>query len=658
MSNFDPYYHWLQIPPTERPINLYRLLGVKLFEPNLEVIKHAGRQRLLQLQAVQNGPNGPLAEKLINEIKKAGSTLLNVETKKVYDSQLQARVNSPGPHGTQPSTTTPLAPQQPAQLNPNPGLGSPEAGAFPQGYTTQGYQPQATQPQFNQMQPAQLQPQQLGAYGATGYKQQNPKPSWLLPSLIGGGVLIVAIVIVAIVVATSGKSNDAKNENSRIANNESGKDKSEKVGAKPQSKAKEKTIEMIPLLKVPENLLQGDASVRGGTVRLESETCVNMVNFPLYLPAEYEIEATVTRVSPFDGFGIGLHVGGQPCCLMVDGFPNSGWLTGLRQINQYDIDSGRIRRDVKSGQQFKVNRPTHIKVTVTPRKVELLVDYEVVYTWIGNLNTVKQSRHFLPGDSVHQLWLMSWKTQFDISDLKLTFGDETIAQSNWFERAQVKEPSESIGPEVDLLKDFMLSNVINSPVVNVGNKLSIGPGKLAGLKIPNELPEEFDVQLTVQKKGPEGLAIILPYHRRRFALIIEQLIDGKYRTGIQNINGVDWFGGVHPGFKGQQLLTENRSANVVCKIRRDSVRLFVDGRLAYGWTGNSGRVSSPDWPKFTPTYGSRVMELAGLSNSLVIERLTFKRVTVSGRPNDESEMLARLIEVHPPIGRHRAKAGQ
>ncbi|HQU45105.1 MAG TPA: hypothetical protein PK867_19985 [Pirellulales bacterium] len=38
MQAFDPYHKWLGIPPKDQPPNHYRLLGIELFEEDLEVI--------------------------------------------------------------------------------------------------------------------------------------------------------------------------------------------------------------------------------------------------------------------------------------------------------------------------------------------------------------------------------------------------------------------------------------------------------------------------------------------------------------------------------------------------------------------------------------------------------------------------------------------
>jgi hypothetical protein len=43
---FDPYHRWLGIRPEEQPANHYRLLGLALFEDNVEAIRDAAAQRM------------------------------------------------------------------------------------------------------------------------------------------------------------------------------------------------------------------------------------------------------------------------------------------------------------------------------------------------------------------------------------------------------------------------------------------------------------------------------------------------------------------------------------------------------------------------------------------------------------------------------------
>ena len=48
-DEFDPYYNWLGIPPSEQPANHYRLLGVQQFESNPSVIENAADRQMKHL---------------------------------------------------------------------------------------------------------------------------------------------------------------------------------------------------------------------------------------------------------------------------------------------------------------------------------------------------------------------------------------------------------------------------------------------------------------------------------------------------------------------------------------------------------------------------------------------------------------------------------
>ena len=67
MAPFDPYHKWLGIPPEEQPAHHYRLLGIKLFEFDADVIDAAAEQRTVFLRSFQSGPNAELAERLLND---------------------------------------------------------------------------------------------------------------------------------------------------------------------------------------------------------------------------------------------------------------------------------------------------------------------------------------------------------------------------------------------------------------------------------------------------------------------------------------------------------------------------------------------------------------------------------------------------------------
>jgi hypothetical protein len=89
-AKFDPYHRWLAIPPEEQPPNHYRLLGVKLFETDEDVISAAVDQRMMHLRSFQTGPHGSESQRLLNEVSQASRTLLDPDDRRRYDAQLRA----------------------------------------------------------------------------------------------------------------------------------------------------------------------------------------------------------------------------------------------------------------------------------------------------------------------------------------------------------------------------------------------------------------------------------------------------------------------------------------------------------------------------------------------------------------------------------------
>ena len=102
---FDPYYRWLGIPPREQPPHLYRLLGLELFESNLDVIDAMACRHIEYLQEINDGPHLKPAQQLLNELAAARLCLLNAEKKAAYDATLRDTLQQEGkpPVATPPS---------------------------------------------------------------------------------------------------------------------------------------------------------------------------------------------------------------------------------------------------------------------------------------------------------------------------------------------------------------------------------------------------------------------------------------------------------------------------------------------------------------------------------------------------------------------------
>ncbi|MBR5710633.1 MAG: WD40 repeat domain-containing protein [Thermoguttaceae bacterium] len=95
-SEFDPYRIWLGIPVSEQPANLYRLLGLALFESDDDVISNAADRQMAHVRTFQTGKYSEQSQKLLNELSAARVTLLDKKKKAEYDAKLKSELDSSG----------------------------------------------------------------------------------------------------------------------------------------------------------------------------------------------------------------------------------------------------------------------------------------------------------------------------------------------------------------------------------------------------------------------------------------------------------------------------------------------------------------------------------------------------------------------------------
>lgn len=184
-ESFNPYYKWLGIPLDEQPPNYYRLLGVKLFEMDLEVINTAAEARMTQLRSYGVGPNAALSQRLLNEISTARLTLLNPQKRAVYDQGLraQATANRPLPAATHstaahpaiphPATPHPLAAHPAAPVSMAPAA---MVSPTPLGGTAAPMHPSAPTPRT---------------------RKPRKQSAWVLPAAVIGGVALIGALVLA-----------------------------------------------------------------------------------------------------------------------------------------------------------------------------------------------------------------------------------------------------------------------------------------------------------------------------------------------------------------------------------------------------------------------------------------------------------------------------
>jgi hypothetical protein len=89
-GGFDPYHKWLGIPAHEQPANYYRLLGLELFEEDLDAIECAADRLIKCVRDSASGEQRDDARRVLRELSAAKRCLLTVEQKRAYDAGLRA----------------------------------------------------------------------------------------------------------------------------------------------------------------------------------------------------------------------------------------------------------------------------------------------------------------------------------------------------------------------------------------------------------------------------------------------------------------------------------------------------------------------------------------------------------------------------------------
>ena len=99
MSDFDHYHTWLGIRPEDQPANLYRLLGLSLFESDLDVIRSATERQSLHVRRLARGEFTEIGQQLLNELAQAKLTLSDPAKREAYDSNLKQQTHIPNDGG-------------------------------------------------------------------------------------------------------------------------------------------------------------------------------------------------------------------------------------------------------------------------------------------------------------------------------------------------------------------------------------------------------------------------------------------------------------------------------------------------------------------------------------------------------------------------------
>ncbi len=412
MSNFDPYHKWLAIPPAEQPPHHYRLLGVALYETDLDVIEAAADRQMSYIRQCATGPYTKESQKILNELSAARVCLLNPAKKTAYDSELKAR----------------LAPAKPAE--PATAIARPRVTRIPA-----KRQPidEADEPDEYSMVVLER-PAGGGNMSLPPRRRRSKKGTGLNAYLLwGGGGLALLIVGALIYPGSKPDSDTVGGKPVEPADTAATGDptNSRDSGTGTASSRTTNTPVIDNLLK----RITPDRNAFRGTWRFDGDTLVSpatpfaRLQIPVTPPESYVLRGTVEAAEIKDCLALGLVVGDRQVTIVLNGFNNT--ISGMQLIDRQMIPTN----GTKTGLVLQAGSPIQIVVTVTAGRIEAMCNGKQFLNWTGDFNRLLAGPDWEPPNK-RQLYLGTNLTSYRISKLELRDavagerGTRTVPRSN------------------------------------------------------------------------------------------------------------------------------------------------------------------------------------------------------------------------------------
>ncbi|MCH7727614.1 MAG: hypothetical protein IH991_14185, partial [Planctomycetes bacterium] len=223
-DGFDPYQEWLGIQPDEQPADYYRLLGVRRFEEQLNVIENAADQRITHVSSVQSDMHSEHSQRILKELSDARMCLLTPGKKAAYDAQIRAYYNKQASSSkikkalpmAKPLTSEPRQGDATANNSLAPNV-PPAPVSDPLAPVSEMAQPAAPAAQVestgNEAQPVDSEATTKDDGEAT---IRQPK-KWLVPTIISGVSVVVLVVATILILNSQGGDDPGPNTDGGIA---------------------------------------------------------------------------------------------------------------------------------------------------------------------------------------------------------------------------------------------------------------------------------------------------------------------------------------------------------------------------------------------------------------------------------------------------------
>lgn len=387
---FDAYHKWLGITPEEQPVNHYRLLGIRVFEDDPDVIATAADRQMAHVRTFQTGRHSALSQRLLNDISRARVCLLNRDSKQTYDEKLQRELK---PAMLPKKKSNPLLvglavaiavlvivaaiafTRGPQRLNPrmeSPAQSTPTATNAGQAVEMASAIPrktaQATAKAGNLQKPAKSPLQHIAAAPekASDPATPNTEPKPILPEA----------------------APTTPQAPSSVASSHQNKEDAQQTrsGTAPDVFPLPDWIELLSDISLEGDRIEGKWIREGDSIHASASSSSN-VSLPVELEVcSYDLQVEFTRNNGKGTIQIGLPVGKRMCTLALGGWSDA--YSVLAAINGKDTPPEATRRPgtIVNGKRYAVL--AKVRVDGEAVSVEVLVDGAAYLQWNGNDNQI------------------------------------------------------------------------------------------------------------------------------------------------------------------------------------------------------------------------------------------------------------------------------
>ncbi len=170
-------------------------------------------------------------------------------------------------------------------------------------------------------------------------------------------------------------------------------------------------IDAIGSITLDRDRLHGDWQYDGSSL-VSPGAGAGILQLPVIVPADYQLEAVAQRVTGGDSLAFTLPIVGAQATVVLDGY--QGTLPGLQTIDGKNIDANESKREASI---FGDGKPHAIRIIVQKNSVRALCDEKPLVEWSGDVNRLGRS-----GEAPYKdrIYLETWNSGYRLTDIRVT----------------------------------------------------------------------------------------------------------------------------------------------------------------------------------------------------------------------------------------------